>query len=193
MGNPEKSIHFPKVSKLVSSRAKKTHPRASIAARLRCLSKEQEVPPSGRKGTKWTSRSLAHPATEGTWGTTWRARLLPQIDWSLRPHAACQPGSARCSPLAAQVSCPLLHTALDSRLGLSLEAMGTPKIRSLGDTKAALRFEHPRGHVIFKHKDLGGNSGFNPAPPLTRCGTLRKSLDPRPLRLNVVICAMGTS
>lgn len=71
-------------------------------------------------------------------------------------------------------------TALDFRLGLSLEDMGAPKIRSWGDITVALRFEHPRGHIIFTGLDLEDNPGFNLTPPLTCCGTLVKSFDMQP-------------
>lgn len=85
-----------------------------------------------------------------------------------------EPGASCCLPtwvskmLAADSTIPrsLPPTALDFRLGLSPQAMGAPKIRSWGDTRAALRFKRLRGHGIFKDKDLGGNPGLNhPTPP----------------------------
>lgn len=99
-----------------------------------------------------------------------------------------EPWAASCLPtwvskvLTADSTIPssLPPTALDFRLGLSLEDMGAPKIRSWGDIMVALRFEHPRGHIIFTGLDLEGNPGFNLTPPLTCCGTLVKSFDMQP-------------
>lgn len=78
------------------------------------------------------------------------------------------------------VSTALPPTALDFRLGVSLETLGAPQIKSWGNTRAALRFRQPRGHIILKDTGLEGNPGFNPTVPLTCCGILTKSINIQP-------------
>lgn len=85
---------------------------------------------------------------------------------TLEPRAPCHLPTWVSEMLVADstIPCSLPPTALDFRLGLSLEALGVPKIRFWGDTRAAPRFEHYRGHIIFKDIDLAGNPGFSPTP-----------------------------
>lgn len=85
---------------------------------------------------------------------------------TVEPQAPCRLPTWVSEMLVADstIPCSLPPTALDFRLGLSLEVLGVPKIRFWGDTRAAPRFEHHRGHIIFKDIDLAGNPRFSPTP-----------------------------
>lgn len=85
---------------------------------------------------------------------------------TLEPQASCRLPtwvSEMLSLIAPSTHCP------------GFQAGSKPRGHTCSQDKVLgrhLRFEHHRGHVIFKDSDPAGNPRFNPAPPLTRCGIL---------------------
>lgn len=115
-----------------------------------------------KKGTDrrfWGLLATSLPSIEQAWGRAWAACHFCPTHRRLRLLATYWPGSARFLLPAAPIP-GHSHPLPDSRMALSLEAMGTPKDKDLGRHQDGPEVQASQSCTILKDIDFGGKTEF---------------------------------